>query len=468
MRSSTRCKSATRELLTWSDTFVRYRLPTTFANGESIDMADIRAFRAFRYDLGRSGPLSDVVAPPYDVIDAALQRKLEMRSPHNVVRVDLGNDEPGDDGNRNRYTRSAAVLRDWIQTGVLQQDTARSLYVLHQEYTVGDQRLVRRGFFARVRLEPLGTGQIFPHEQTFAGPKEDRLKLMRATGMNLSPVFAMYSNDGGIQARLDEAIRRTLPLEATDYDGTVSRLWPLSDQALVSDVTGLLGPKPLIIADGHHRYETSLHYLSERRAAGEIANDQSAAQFTLVLLVAMNDPGLHVMPTHRLVNGLSRITIDDATGMLKSHFLIEPASSAEDAWQRIEADGTQATLGFGTSSDNRWLVARLVRPEAMDELASDHSPAWRHLAVSVLHRLVLEKLVDKRLGGRPSCNYVHRLDEVTAAMAARTCDLAVLVPPVTVRQVEEIAGGRETMPQKATYFYPKVPTGLVFNSLKGH
>jgi uncharacterized protein (DUF1015 family) len=432
-------------------------------------MADIQAFRAFRYDLGRCGPLSDVIAPPYDVIGPDLQQKLKSRSPCNIVHVDLGHDDPGDNSHRNRYTRSSTLFRDWIQNGAIQQDTARGLYVYHQEYSFDGGTRIRRGFFARVRLEPFGSGQIFPHEQTFAGPKEDRLKLMRATGMNLSPIFAMYPDAAGeVQARLDEAVRRTLPLEATDHLGTISRLWPVTDQRLVSEVTGLMGPKPIYIADGHHRYETCLQYLGERRAAGEVANDDAPPNFTLMMLVGMSDPGLRIMPTHRLLSGLSPMSGDETAKMLRSHFLTEPAASTADAWQTIEADGSQSILGFGTSSDDRWLVSRFVRPEAMDELARSQSPEWRSLAVSILHRLVIDKLIEERLGVRPGCQYVHQVEEVTAALAAKRCDLAVLVPPVTVGAIETLAAQGETTPQKTTYFYPKVLTGLVMNSLKGH
>jgi uncharacterized protein (DUF1015 family) len=432
-------------------------------------MADIQAFRAFRYDLGRCGTLADVVAPPYDVIGPEFQQKLEARSPHNIVHVDLGRDEPGDDANRNRYTRSSTMLRDWIQMGVIQQDTGRGLYVYHQEYQFDRGTRVRRGFFARVRLQPFGTGQIFPHEQTFAGPKEDRLKLMRATGMNLSPVFGMYPDAAGeVQARLDEAVRRTLPLEATDHLGTISRLWPVTDQKLVSEVTGLMGPKPIYIADGHHRYETSLKYLAERRAAGEVVNDDAAPNFTLMMLVGMSDPGLQVMPTHRLLSGLSALSGDEVVKMFGSHFAIEPAASAADAWQTIEADDSKSILGFGTASDGRWLVARFVRPEAMHELAPDQSPEWRSLAVSILHRLVIDKLLVEQFGGRPDCEYVHLVEEAAAALAAKNCDLALLVPPVTVAEIQTLAAHGETTPQKATYFYPKVLTGLLMNSLKGH
>lgn len=431
-------------------------------------MADIQAFRAFRYDLGRAGTLADVIAPPFDCIDPKLRDSLEGRSANNVVRIDLSRDESGDNQQRNRYTRAAAKLNDWIQTGIVQQDSARGLYVLHQDFELNGKRHTRRGFFARVRLEPPDSGQIFPHEQTFGGPRDDRLKLMRATGMNLSSVFCVYPDDSrDVQSRLDAAIRQSLPLEAADHLGTVNRLWPITDQKLVSEITGLMGPKSLFIADGHHRYATGMQYRDERRAAGEATSDEAAANFVMMFLVGMSDPGLFVLPTHRLVSGLPNLTSGELAGLLQSHFAVEPAKSAHDAWERIELDGTQNVFGFGTT-DGIWQVGRFVRPEVMNELAADHSQKWRALSFSILHRLVLDKLLASRTGGQTTIKYLHDLGDVSQAVADRQCDLAVLAPPVSMGDIEAIAGSREMMPQKATYFYPKVPTGLVFNSVKSH
>jgi uncharacterized protein (DUF1015 family) len=436
-------------------------------------MADTRPFRAFRYDLGHVGALSDVVAPPYDVIDGALQQRLYDRSPHNVIRLDLNMPQPGDTEQDNRYTRAGRLLKDWVSDGVLKQDTARSLYVYHQEYEVEGRRHTRRGVMARVRLEPFGKGRIYAHEETMSGPKEDRLRLMRATGMNLSPVFGLYPDEAGeVQDLLDEAVRRTLPLEATDHLGSVSRLWPVTDQHLLSQVTGLMGPKPVFIADGHHRYETSLRYLEERKAAGEVTNDEHPANFTLMMLVGMSDPGLLILPTHRLVSGLPDVTGERLRAVLGDDFQVETVGTGEagarSCWELIEADGSQDVLGFGTVADGGWHLARLAKPQAMDELAAEHSADWRGLAVSVLHVLVLNNFVPKHLGGTPKCEYVHLLGEVTDAVGARRCQLAVLVPPATMGHVERIAGHLEKMPPKSTYFYPKLLTGLVFNSLKGH
>ena len=436
-------------------------------------MADIRAFRAVRYDLGQVGALGDVIAPPYDVIDPALQDALYARSPFNVIRLILNKELPSDDDRDNRYSRAAACLRDWQRDGVLTQDSARSLYVYHQDFEAEGRRHTRRGFLARVRLEPFGKGRIFAHEETLAGPKADRLKLFHATQMNLSPIFGLYPDaEQAVQELLDRAVGRSLPLEAADHLGVVSRLWPVSDQHVVSQVTGLMSSQPVFIADGHHRYETGLRYLEDRRAAGEVANDEAAPNFILMMLVSMSDPGLLILPTHRLVSGLPGLTAAKLRGLLEPHFVVEEVgrgdSGAADAWELIQADGGQELLGFGTTADGVWQTARFRAAALMAELAANHSPTWRSLAVSILHVVVLDHLVPRSLNVKPQCRYVHLLREVTEASGGRQCDLAVLVPPATMRHVEETAGNLEKMPPKSTYFYPKLLSGLVLNPLRGN
>ncbi len=433
-------------------------------------MADIRAFRAYRYDLGRVGTLGDVVAPPYDVIDQALQQALYDRSPYNVVRLILNKEMPGDADGNSRYTRAAQFLRDWQRDDVLVQDSARAVYVYHQEFEVEGQRFTRRGFMARVRLERFGEGRIYPHEETMPGPKADRLKLFRATAMNLSQIFGLYPDEGEVQRQLDQAVGRSLPLEATDHLGVVNRLWPVTDQRVVSQVTGLMGPNPIFIADGHHRYETALSYLDERREAGDVPDAEAAPNFVLMMLVSMSDPGLVILPTHRLVSGIPDLTGDRLRAALGSHFQVETVGSGEtgahDAWEMIQSDGGQSLLGFGSVADGLWHVARFQSPQEMARLASKRSEAWRELAVSVLHVLVLGKLLPENVGGQPQCRYVHLLREVLDDVQAKHCQLAVLVPPASMAHVEQIAGNLEKMPPKSTYFYPKLLSGLVFNPLK--
>lgn len=434
-------------------------------------MADVRAFRAHRYDMGRVGNLSAVVAPPYDVIDDKLQDQLYNNNPYNVIRLELNKELPSDTETNNRYTRSAAVLRDWIAEDVVIRDGAPALYVYEQEYTVEGRKHLRKGFMARVRLEPFGTGKIFPHEETLSGPKADRLKLYNATNMNISPVFGLYPDENcEVMAKLEKAVGQALPIEATDHLGTISRLWTITDHIVASAVIGLMGPKPVFIADGHHRYETGLKYLEEHQARGEGTDSESAPNFILMMLVSMSDPGLLILPTHRLVSGLKGITSEQITKALSGHFKVEKVGTGDaaalDVWESIECDGGQDLLAFGTLADNTWHLARLIDSSAMDKLAASHSDDWRGLGVSILHVLALDHLLKEKAGFNPTCKYVHLLKEVQEAMAKKECDLAVLVAPAGMDHVEEIAGNLEKMPPKSTYFYPKLLSGLLFNSLK--
>jgi uncharacterized protein (DUF1015 family) len=435
-------------------------------------MADVQAFRAFRYDLARVGNLSDVIAPPYDVIDASLQQTLYDRSPHNVVRLILNKEAPEDSATNNRYTRAAQALRDWQQDGVLVQDSARSLYVYHQDFEVEGRRYTRKGFMARVRLEPFGQGRIYPHEETMSGPKADRLKLFHATAMNLSQIFGLFPDEqGDVQAKLDAAVGRALPIQAVDHLGVVNKLWPVTNQQTISAVTGLMGPKPIFIADGHHRYETALKYLEEKKQSGEVTGPEHPANFVLMMLVSMQDPGLVILPTHRLVSGVGDLRAEQLKSLLAPHFQLDVVGSGPEAmretWESIEADGSQDLLGFGTIADGTWLTARFQAPERMAKLAGEHSEAWRGLAVAVLQRVVLEQAFAKS-GEPPKCQYVHLLREVQDAVAAKQCQVAALVPPATMDHVAQIAGNLEKMPPKSTYFYPKLLSGLAFHSLKAN
>lgn len=432
-------------------------------------MADVRAFRGFRYDLGKVGSLSDVVAPPYDVVDAALQAALYALSPYNAVRVELTLDDPAT--RVDKYSQAARTLNGWLQDGVVQQDTARTFYVYEQEYAVDGQTHTRRGFLARLRLEPLGTGRVFAHEQTLPGPKADRLSLYHATGFNLSPVFGLYPDpDDEVAALLAGQVRNAPPFVAKDYLGVTSRLWLVTDSATISRVIGLVGPRPVYIADGHHRYETGLKYLDEQRELGNVIDSEAPANFCLAMLVGMGDPGLLILPTHRLVSGLPALTSGQLQAALASHFdtVAEFGTDAAACWEHVQLEESQDVLGFATAADDQYFAARLKDGAVMGALAPEHSADWRQLAVSVLHKLVLDHLLAPLVAppGAPSCAYVHQLSEVSDAVAAKTCQLACLVPAVGIEHVEAVAGNRETMPPKSTYFYPKVLTGMVFHSLK--
>jgi uncharacterized protein (DUF1015 family) len=229
-----------------------------------------------------------------------------------------------------------------------------------------------------------------------------------------------------------------------------------------------MGPKPIYIADGHHRYETGVKYLEERQAAGEVQDDESAPNFTLMMLVGMTDPGLVILPTHRLLSGLGNVSSQQLETVLTDHFdIVERCGTdAQAAWDHIQMDGSQSILGFGTATDGKWFAARLRDLKVMRDLAPNQSDDWRELGVSVLHKLAIDHLLRESTGSPLVCRYVHLLREVTDAIATKDCQVAALVPPATMGHVERIAGHLEKMPPKSTYFYPKLLTGLVFNSLK--
>src|SRR5919112_907477 len=284
-------------------------------------MPDVRPFRGIRYDMARVGALSDVVAPPYDVIGSELQDRLYAASPYNIIRLELGRAEPADTAEANRYTRAARTLKEWRRQGILREDPHPSLYVYHQTFTVEGRTYTRKGFLARVRLEPFGQGRIFPHEQTLSGPKADRLALYTATGFNLSPVFGLYPDpEAAVLRAVEEGQKDRTPLEATDHLGVVNRLWPVLDQEAHTAAQGLMAARSIFIADGHHRYETGLRYRDDRAAAGELSGPDDPAHFCLMMLVGMSDPGLLILPTHRLVSGLPGLTAETLADRLAPEF----------------------------------------------------------------------------------------------------------------------------------------------------
>jgi uncharacterized protein (DUF1015 family) len=432
-------------------------------------MPDIRPFRGIRYDMAQVGAMSDVVAPPYDVIDPALQDHLYNASPYNIIRLELNREEPGDSPESNRYTRAARFLREWLRSGVLREDPHPAYYVYQQTFEVEGQTYTRKGFLTRVRLEPFGEGKIYPHEQTLSGPKADRLALFNATRFNLSPIFGLYPDDNNEVIMAAEAgIRDRTPQEATDHLGVVNRLWEVQDPSTITALQGLMGPRPVFIADGHHRYETGVKFRDDLAASGELTGPDDPANFCLMMLVGMSDPGLIIQPTHRLVRGFVGLTSETLAARLAPEFLITPTGEGEEgcrnAWDAIEIGGEQDTLGFGTLEDGRWFTAKLRNSKRMDTLTPDHSPDWRSLGVSILHELVLKDLIGKI--GSAACTYVHRIDEVLASLDREECDLACLVPPAGMEHVEAIASNLEKMPPKSTYFYPKLLSGLVLNPIR--
>ena len=438
-------------------------------------MPQIQAFRGLRYDLGHVGSLSDVIAPPYDVIDDGLRDRLYERHPANVIRLELNRDEPGDDEQSNRYTRAARFLKQWRDQGLLRLESDPALYVYHQTFEYAGRPHTRKGFMCRTRLERFGEGSIYPHEETHASAKEDRLKLTRACRTNLSQIFGLYPDpDTVAQNLLEEHIIEKTPLEAVDHLGVVHRMWPVTDVQVISAVMAAMAGKPTFIADGHHRYETACNYRDELNRQSPLPAEHPA-HYVLMMCVGMSDPGMVVLPTHRLFRGVPPMTSEQLVAKLGSYFHCRLAGEgtdlAESLWDQIEADGEQGQFAFFTAKDGRWVHAQITEAgrQKMAEVATDHSGDWQGLGVAMLHRLVMDTLLD--LKNLPKPEYVHLVSELVDFLendspAQPEFSLAALVMPATIDHIRAVSEHGERMPAKSTYFYPKLLSGLVFNPLE--
>jgi uncharacterized protein (DUF1015 family) len=417
-------------------------------------MADIQPLRALHYDLNVTGSLQDVVAPPYDVIDEAQRAQLIARSPYNVVSIDL---PEGDDP----YAAADEMLEHWRMQGAVVRDSEPALWALQQDYTAPDgRRLSRRGFFARVRVQEYGPGRIRPHERTHPGPKEDRLRLTRATRANLSPIFSLYSDPtGAAQAALEPSVAEQAWGEATDEDGTVNRLWRIGDGEAISAVQGALASAELLIADGHHRYETARVYADEIGGEGE-------HRYVLMCLVALEDPGLTVFPTHRLVRGLDSDRRQALREAITRDFEVQEVPRDEIA----PPEGTgPLELGYIDSHHRKPYRLRLKDQATADSALADHAEAYRRLDTGILEALLLKGalgMTDEDISHLNGFGYARDGEQALGLIDSGTFDAAFIMRPTPVAQVREVAAAGENMPPKSTYFFPKILTGMLFNPLE--
>ena len=422
-------------------------------------MAEIEPLNALHYDLRQTGGLQSVVAPPYDVIGPEQRAELAARSHYNVVHIDLP--EAPDEG-ADPYAEAARILSEWRRSGVIVEDATPALWVLEQTYTGPDgQRRTRRGFFARVRIEEYGPGRIRPHERTHPGPKEDRLRLTRATKANLSPIFALFSDrEGDAREVVGRATRGRAWDEATDDDGTVNRLWRVADPDAITTIKQAMAPAELLIADGHHRYETARIY------AEEIGGD-GPHNYVLMCLVALEDPGLTVFPTHRLLKNLRPDQHEMLAEALRRDFEIdELASTAELA---PGSAGDTVTVGYIDAHFKRPFRLTLSDQRVADAALTSHAEPYRRLDTAVLEALVLKgalNMTDEDIDHLAQLGYERDPKRAVELVEQGEYDAAFLMAPIPVERVQQVAAAGESMPPKSTYFFPKVPTGLLFNPLE--
>jgi uncharacterized protein (DUF1015 family) len=435
-------------------------------------------FRAWRYAAAAGDP-ARLVAPPYDVIGPEIQSRLYAGDPHNVVRVDFGMTTPSDNDCDNQYTRAAAYLAEWKKAGVLIRDSQPSMTFVEESFTSPDGRAtVRHGFLAAMRLYDYGEGVIFPHEETLTGPKEDRFRLMVTTAMNLSPVFLLYELPGDEITRAWKTHLGVEPPSATvtDDKGNITRMWPSSIPGILEKVEHSLAGSRFIIADGHHRYETALRYRDHRWAKpDEGLGDRPAFDYCLAYFTNMADPALAIYATHRLVAGLDPAKVKALPSSLSQWFAVErltaaattavEAQAATETYLRIHPRGAFVLWGAEIGAAYGLLLKDRAAVRAM---VPDQSAAYQDLDVTVLQTLVLEKalhITPFDMAAGQHVKFCKEPGDAFARLSEGEFQAGFFLNPTGMNQVREVALSGERMPQKATYFYPKLPTGLVFHDL---
>ena len=425
-------------------------------------MADVRPFRALRYAPGLD--LAASICPPFDIISPDQQRLLHERSLYNAIHIELAEDTNG-----SRYERAAQSLRKWLDDAILRRDDKPAFYVYDQQFERDGEPYLRRLIFARLRLEPWDKGIVLPHEQTFGAPKEDRLRLLRAIRTNTSPVFLIYrDHDRQVESSL-QAFTATPPVaEFNGDDGQRHTLHRIDDPRAVEALSAAFELEALYVADGHHRYETALSYRDERRTEASDWTGDEPENFALVALAAADDPGLLVLPIHRIT--ASGAPLEEALGRISDGFRVENYGSLEDLTSALAARQDESVFGLISAESEDLLLLALADPAAADRLLPrDRSPVWRSLDYAIANHAVIQHglgLNEAQMSDYSSLWFTEDASEALRDVRSGRARYAVLVNPVPVERVLDVADSGERMPQKSTFFYPKVPSGLVFNPLE--
>lgn len=434
-------------------------------------MADVRPFRGTRYNSSLIGNISSVICPPYDIIIPEIQQELYQRSKYNFVRVESNRELPQDTPEDNRYTRSATALKEWIEHGVLITDSAPAIYLYDQYFTHRDKEYRRRSIIANVKLEEWDRGVVRPHEGTLGGPKADRINMIRACQGNTSSILAMYEDKRQSISAVLKQQEKEEPVIRCSGEGEKHYVWAITETAAIKSICRSLINQPLYIADGHHRYESALAYKHERIAQLPSITEEEPFNFIMMTLVDISDPGLLILPPHRLVRGISKANLDRLLAKLESFFALkELPLSSPDVWQTVEglltAGSAHDTLIlFGLSVEHLHMLKLRDSSAASRLMPFFHTEQYKKLMVSVVDHVILEKLLGVDGSGREAVilDYSYEMQKAVNRVLNQEYQLAFLLSPVTVSVVKNIADAGDRMPRKSTYFYPKLPSGLIIN-----
>ena len=442
-------------------------------------MATIVVFKGVLYDRDRAGDLKKVTAPPYDIISPAEQEGYYNDSPHNVIRLILGKQNPDDTDTDNRYTRAAAFFKQWQEESILKRDADPCLYSYHQEFSGPGGRMIRDGFIALVRLEEREEGVIIPHEKTLDQPKADRLKLMKACAANFSPIFSLYSDPADdINRMLKETAGTTAPLEATDHDQTLHQLRRVSDPAVIREVSRRLSGQSLFIADGHHRYETALNYRRWMRERNPRHTGKESYNYVMMYLTPLQGRGLLILPYHRVIQHVKSFDFEVFERKLQEYYDVSRVAidnkKPEVSWvafmDRVRDEGKKRP-SFGMYGYQQTCYHLLtLKEEVFASLRDDEtgSAALKKLDVNIIETFIFKKVLgitSKDMQMQQNITYAHHGAEGLDLVHNKGYQLAFILNPTRAEEIQDIAGRGETMPQKSTFFYPKLLSGLVMNPI---
>lgn len=433
-------------------------------------MAEIRPFAGIRYSSKLSSSFSDLIAPPYDVLDERGKEALRLKHANNIVSIDLPHVPPKTPGPDEAYEQAARTLKAWLADGTLQQDGRRALYPYMQAYEHNGRTYHRRGLIALVRLTPFGE-DVIPHERTYKGAIEDRLKLMRATGVQLSPVFGLFSDPGNEVTNLLFK-NQGLPDCSGTLDGVRNDLWSVIDADTENRILDLFQFKKIYIADGHHRYTTALQYQFEaEQANGGPLPHGHPANYCMFVLVAMQDPGLLISPTHRILGNLQAFNIDAFRQAVGDNFEITETTLRPDHVDELAETlpgYPPHTFGLYDGRTKKLYTLTLKNLDVLQPLEPNQSEAWRRLDVAILQRYLIEEVLQPKFAGGKEVSKAYTADphQIAAMTDGENYQIALLIKPTPLHALEELGKHGEVMPQKSTFFYPKLATGMVINPLK--
>jgi len=444
-------------------------------------MAEVIPFKGVLFNPGKVKDLADVITPPFDVISKSDQHRFYERSPYNVVRLILGKKTEFDTRSHNPHSRAADYLKEWQENDILREDRLPAFYLTAFEFPIDGRSVTRYGLIAGVRLAPYSEGIILPHERTFTNVRSERLGLMQASRANLSPIFSLYSDkDGNIHSRLIDIVGSTpADMDFKDHEGFQHRLWRITATNLIRQISDALADNKVYIADGHHRYETALNYQQWLRGTMPELNPDHPANYVMMYLCSMQDPGLIIRPAHRLLKEVPKTAVDTLLSRARDFFEVVSIPFQENERDKVQdqframlsPEGAENVVGLFVRGRREYFVLRLTRPQIMSEMfAEELSSVLLNLDVTVLTRLIFMELLgfdQARLDNEKLIGYTTNIKEAVNKVVRGDFNAAFILNPTTVEQVRDIADHGLVMPRKATYFYPKVTTGLVMKSLEG-